>query len=278
MSKLIIIDSGNVMHRSIFACSAQYKSELAKIMNSDISEEEARKILDKKVVNREIFMMKPTSTYLKMIIGYLKKIGVTLDDRVIIAEDFGSWRKDIEKNYKSQRREFRESKETADWWAKVYKEFNEFLPKLDAILPWNVVKLFKIESDDIASVSVRYLDADEKILISSDEDWQMLCVYPNVKIFSPYTKKYKEVKNPEKILQKKIKGDVSDNLLEIPKTEAEWEKRRMIVDLLHLPIHIEQIIRPVLETLPMKNIDWNNIPFQSCKKEMRRLYKLDGDN
>jgi 5'-3' exonuclease len=210
-----------------------------------------------------------------MMISYLKKIGVTLDDRVVIAEDYGSWRKDIDKDYKSQRKAYRESKEDADWWKEMYGEFNDFIPKLEIALPWNFIKIYKMEADDVASMAVRYLEADEKILISSDEDWQMLCVLPNVKVFSPYTKKFKIIKNPEKILLKKIKGDISDNLLVAPKTEAEFEKRKMIVDLIHLPVHIEQIIKPVIETLPMKNIALNKIPFRTCREEIRKLYKLE---
>jgi hypothetical protein len=178
--------------------------------------------------------------------------------------------------YKAQRKAFRESKEDSDWWAEMYKEVNEFAIKLEQCLPWNFVKIYKMESDDIASVVVRFIEADEKILVSSDEDWQQLCVIPNVKVFSPYTKKYKIVKNPEKILLKKIKGDVSDNLLTVPKTEAEWEKRKMIVDLISLPQHIEQIIRPVIETLPIKNLYINKIPFYTCREEIRKLYKLGG--
>jgi hypothetical protein len=559
---------------------------------------QAREILDQKIAHREIFIMNPTSTYLKMIIGYLKRIGVTLDDKIVVAEDYGSWRKDIDSNYKAQRKAFRESKETGEWWKEKYGEFNEFLPKLELCLPWNFVKIYKCfagftridtpkgikqiknlqigdyvnswnektrkiepakitkkyisetneryiikfgqfntplyctgnhpfytqrgwieakdltltdtiytsedyfldnykkrwdwigylhgylmgdgwnytqtyhfdytskdlegliriksilkraltknckilkdnrgyyklttqsrrlydsinkyimeindinykkgflagfydaegtltkrnkyklgiirisncnykiikycckilkelkidyklnkyydkkytigyiycldinkqdyvskffekintaikrkrpniihngltimsinkvisrkkikvynlevtpnntffantclvhncESDDIASVAIRYMDAEEKILISSDEDWAMLCTLPNVKVFSPYSKKFKIINNPEKILLKKIKGDVSDNLLEEPKTEAEWEKRKMIVDLIHLPLHIEQIIRPVIETLPLKNICISKVPFRTCQEELKKLYKLE---
>jgi hypothetical protein len=243
MSKLVIIDNGNIMHKAIFAF-------------------------------RNNSQCPATYTYLRMIIGYLKKIGVTLDDRIVVADDFGSWRKGIDPLYKQQRKAFRESKESADWWSEMYKEFNEFFEKLDNCLPFNRIKIYKMESDDIASMAVRYLEADEKILISSDEDWQMLCVLPNVKVFSPYTKKYKIIKNPEKILLKKIKGDVSDNLLEAPKTEAEFEKRRMIVDLIHLPVHIEQIIKPVIETLPIKNIALNKVPFRTCREAIRSLYGL----
>ena len=244
MNKLIICDSGNIMHKSIFAF-------------------------------RNYSQVPVTLLYLRMLIGYFKRIGIDFDTQIIIAEDFGSWRKDIDKNYKAQRKDYRESKEEAGWWKEIYNEFNDFLPKLDLCLPWQFVKIYKIEADDIASMAVRIIQADEKILISSDEDWQMLCTIPNVKVFSPYTKKYKIIKNPEKILLKKIKGDVSDNLLEEPKTEIEWEKRKMIVDLIHLPVHIENIIRPVIETLPMKNIALNKIPYRSCREEIRKLYKLE---
>jgi len=242
--KLVVLDWGNIIHKAIFAfrnnseCPASYTS-------------------------------------LRMIIGYLKKIGVTLDDKIVVAEDYGSWRKDIDKEYKAQRKAFREGKEDADWWAEMYKEFNEFAIKLEECLPWNFVKIYKMEADDIASCAIRFIEAEEKIMISSDEDWQMLCTIPNVKVFSPYTKKFKIIKNPEKILLKKIKGDVSDNLLTVPKTEAEYEKRRMIVDLIHLPIHIEQLIRPVIETLPIKNIYLNKVPFRTCRVELEKLYKLE---
>jgi len=243
MKKLIILDWGGVTHRAIFA----YRN------NSQVPF---------------------TYTMLRMIIGYFKKIGVTLDDKVVVAEDFGSWRKDIDKEYKAQRKAFRESKEDSSWWAEVYKEANQFTDKLDICLPWNFIKIYKMEADDIGSVAVRYLDADEKILVTSDADWEQLCVIPNTKIFSIHTKKFKIVKNPEKILLKKIHGDISDNLLTVPKNEAEYEKRRMIVDLINLPQHIEAIIKPVIDTLPIKNLYINKVPFRTCQLELKKLYKL----
>ena len=243
MSKLIIIDWGGVTHRAIFA----YRN------------------------NRQVPF---TYTMLRMCIGYLKKIGTNLDDKIIIAEDFSSWRKDIDREYKAQRKAFRESKEDAGFWAEVYKQANEFTDKLDMCLPWSFIKIYKMEADDIASMAVRYLDAEEKILISSDADWEQLCIIPNTKIFSIHTKKFKIVKNPEKILLKKIHGDISDNLLTVPKNEAEYEKRRMIVDLINLPQHIEAIIKPVIDTLPIKNLYINKVPFRTCQVELKKLYKL----
>ena len=244
MKKLIVIDSGNIMHKGIFAF-------------------------------RNNPQIQPVYTYLRMILGYLRRLGVTLDDKVIIAQDYGSWRKEIDPLYKAQRKAFREGKEDADWWKAVYSDFNEFIPKLDKCMPWHFPKIYKMESDDLASVAVRFLDDyDEKILVSSDEDWQQLCSIPNVKVFSPYSKKFKIVKNPEKILLKKIRGDISDNLLEAPKNEKEYEKRKMIVDLLHLPDYIEQPIKEVILNLPVKSLYLEKIPFRSCKTIVKELYHL----
>lgn len=244
MRKLIIIDHANIQFKAIFAF-------------------------------RNNSQVPCVYTYFRMIIGYLKRIDITLDDTIIVAQDYGSWRKDIDKEYKAQRKDFRESKEDADFWTEVFKEFNNFIPKLEQCLPWHFPKIYKMEADDIASVSIRYLNNyDEKIIISTDEDLQQLCTFPNVKVFSPFSKKFKIIKNPEKILLKKIKGDISDNLLEAPTTEAEFEKRKMIVDLIHLPIHIEQIIRPVIESLPIKNLYIDKVPFRTCRAELEKLYKL----
>lgn len=245
MKKLIVIDWGGVTHRAIFA----YRN------------------------NQQVPF---TYTMLRMVIGYLKKIGADLDTKIVVAEDFGSWRKDIDKEYKAQRKAFRESKEDKSWWDEVYKEANSFTDKLEQSLPWSFIKIYKMEADDVASCAIRFIDAEEKILITSDADWEQLCVIPNTKIFSIHTKKFKIVKNPEKILLKKIHGDISDNLLTVPKTEAEYEKRRMIVDLINLPQHIEAIIKPVINDLPIKNLYINKVPFRTCQLELKKLYKLEG--
>ena len=245
MSKLIVVDSGNIQFKSIFAF-------------------------------RNAPTVSVTYLYLIQIISYLKKLGVTLDDTVIIAQDYGSWRKDIDPVYKAQRKAAREAKEDKDFWDEMFKEFNEFFPKLEECMPWHFIKIYKMESDDIASCAVRFIEAEDKILISTDEDWQMLCTFPNVKVFSPYSKKFKIIENPEKILLKKIRGDKSDNLLTVPKTDAEYDKRKMIVDLTHLPLHIENIIRPVIETLPMKNLYLNKVPSRYCAMQLKKLYNLEG--
>ena len=117
IKKLVIVDNGNIIHKSIFAYSSQYKKAILNIVKNYYERYEdievgdlrtAKETLDEKIRHHDIYMMYPPSTYLKMVVGYLKKIGVTLDDKVIMAEDYGSWRKEIDKNYKAHRKAFRE--------------------------------------------------------------------------------------------------------------------------------------------------------------------------
>jgi len=120
----------------------------------------------------------------------------------------------------------------------------------------------------------RYYKDKEIIIVSSDRDIEMLAVFENVRIFSPITKKFKDIKNPTKILLEKIQGDVSDNLLEKPTNEKEFEIRKKIVDLTHLPQEIEQPIKEQLDSIHPKNLYIHKICFKSIQEQIRLLYKL----
>lgn len=244
MDRIILVDGGNILHRSIFA-----------YMNSP--------------------QVPPTYTYLRMLIGYFKRFKIDLEDQIIIAQDFGrSWRKGLDHNYKAQRKEAREQKKDAIWWKEQYGKFDILFEQLDKAMNWHFVKLWGMESDDIASVASRYYKDKEVILVSSDRDWEMLAIFDNVKIFSPITKKFKEIKAPMKILMEKINGDISDNLLNKPSSEAEFEIRKRIVDLTSLPHEIEQPIREELQKIMPKNLYLHKIPFKSIIVEIKKLYKI----
>ncbi len=242
---------------------------------------EAKKILEEKISNREIFVAPPTFTFLNMITSYFAKLNVDFDDTIIMAQDFSSWRKAEDKKYKQQREEQRQKSAEAEWWNNQYKNFNILYDKLNEALPYHWIKVWLVEADDIASVCCRvYKDKSELILISSDKDWEQLCYFPNVKVFSPITKEFKEIKNPEKILLDKIeKGDQSDNLLDKITNEKEWEHRRKLVDLIHpLPDNIENSIKEKLESIAVKNIYLQKIPYKFIRTKFVKLYKLDKRN
>jgi len=134
------------------------------------------------------------------------------------------------------------------------------------------------EADDIASVACRYYKDKEIILISSDKDWEMLLTFTNVKIYSPISKKFKDIKNPMKVLLDKIQGDISDNLLEKPSSEAVFKKRKKIVDLINpLPDFVEKPIKEELDKIMPKNLYLHKIPFNSIRLKFEKIYKLNKD-
>ena len=242
--KVIVIDGGNILHRAIFA-----------YMNSPA--------------------VPAPYTYLRMIIGYLKRFDVTLDTQIIIAQDYGrSWRKGYDHNYKSQRKEKREEKKNEAWWKERYGEFDRLFEQLEKAMHWQFIKIWGTEADDIMSMVARYYKDKEVIIVSSDRDIEMLATFDNVRIFSPITKKFKDIPAPMKILLEKIQGDVSDNLLEKPSSEAEFEIRKKIVDLTQLPPEIEQPIKEQLDNLMPKNLYIHKIPFKSIQEQIRILYQL----
>jgi len=213
-------------------------------------------------------------TYLNMISGYFNKLNVTLDDEIILALDYGSWRKEIDKSYKAQRAIIAEQEK--EWRAVCYKKFNNLYEKMNISLPIHQIKIYKAEADDIASVCCRYYRNKEIILISSDVDWEMLLTFSNVSIFSPRSKKFKVVLNPTKVLLEKIQGDKSDNLLTKPSSEAEFIKRKMIVDLINpLPEYIENPIKEALNKIIPKNLYPHKIPFKSMQIKFAKIYKLE---
>jgi 5'-3' exonuclease len=217
-----------------------------------------------------------TWTFMSMLCGYLRRLEVTLDDLIILGLDFGSWRKAEEKKYKAQRQEFRESYKPPEWWEARYKEFNDLYEKIKLALPIHIIKIYMRECDDIASVCCRVYRDKEIILISSDKDWEQLAYYENVKVFSPRSKKFKDIKNPMKILLDKInKGDISDNLTEKVSTEAEFEHRKKLVSLIELPLEIEQPIKEELAKIMPRNLYLHKIPFKSIQNKFKAIYKLE---
>jgi 5'-3' exonuclease len=219
-----------------------------------------------------------TWLYLNMITAYLNALKVDLDDKIILAQDFGSWRKEVDPTYKAQRKDYRESLEEKKWWDTRFKEFNDLYIQLDASTPWYLLKSYKAESDDWASVACRVFTDKEIILCSSDKDWEMLAYFKNVKIYSPLKKgknRFKDIPHPLRVLQEKIQGDVSDNLITKPSSEVEFFKRKQIVDLINpLPEYIENPLKEKLMSLFPKNLQINLVPFPSIRKKMAKIYNI----
>lgn len=227
----------------------------------------------------------PTYTCLSMIISALRKVGVNPTDKVIVACDYGrSWRKELSKEYKADRKEQRE-KHTDINWTQLFKDFNKLIEDLDISTHWRIVREWTFEADDWMAGACRYFKDDMVILITYDKDVEQLCAYENVRLFSPLIKYkgkkggYKVVKDPYKVLADKIQKESSDNLKSEIVTAEDYEIRKTIVSLLELPEHIEEKIRLTYASLGKKeNINKNKIPFRnSLKKKILSLYNYKRD-
>lgn len=286
MSRVIVLDIGAIQFRAIFSYLSIYKKQLEKIIeDKEIIDIQAKRELEHLIQSRMIYIANPDYTFCNMVSGYYNQLKVTLDDLIIAAQDFSSWRKDISKVYKSQRRNFLiemimkslyvSEDEAKEWIQNQYDKFDLLYKALNMSLPIYFIKIFKAEADDIGSTCCRYYLNKEIILITTDADWTMLAYFKNVRIWSPVTKKFEDIKNPMQILMDKINGDRSDNLLDKPSNELEWENRKRIVDLISpLPSYIEQPIREQLDKIMPKNLYISKIPFRSMQQKFAKIYKI----
>lgn len=223
--KTILIDYSLFVHRAIYGCYVRGEIKFAQYM------------------------------CIKMIIGCLKKIEIHPEDIIILAIDSkkGNWRKDVDSNYKGNRKEKR-SKVNVDW-EHQYGLFAALLENLDASTPFHVLEIDRLEADDIISVSSRFFRDSEIVIISTDSDYDQLATVNHVKIFNPVSKKYKIVKDSAyKLIAKKIKKETTDNLITPIRTVEDYEKRDMLVNLTRLPEDIENQVVDRLKLLPSKKV------------------------
>ena len=109
MNKVIVLDFSIYMFRSIFAS----------LHNPNIP---------------------PTYTCLASILGNLKRIGVDKSDTILIAcDDKKNWRKEEDKEYKSNRKEQREKYPIN--WDKMWKDFNYLQEHLKVATDWHILKV-----------------------------------------------------------------------------------------------------------------------------------------
>lgn len=134
---------------------------------------------------------------------------------VICCDGKNSWRGDDFQYYKQKRKDTRK-KSTIDWnW--VYEIFGEILEDIKENFQYKVIKLPRVEADDIIGVlciNKEHKYSKERILIlSGDKDFGFLQANKNVSQFCPKKKKYLNVDDPENYLIDLIlSGDSSDGI------------------------------------------------------------------
>ncbi len=120
------------------------------------------------------------------------------------------WRRDYFPEYKSGRRKTREKDDKN--WDEIFLCLNEIKDELRENLPYKFLEVYGAEADDIIGTLCSTI-SEEIMIISGDKDFIQLQKFPNVKQFSPITKKSVNGANPGGYLKEHIfKGDTSDGI------------------------------------------------------------------
>ena len=141
---------------------------------------------------------------------YRTKFSSEFGELVLCYDSKHYWRRDYFPEYKSGRRKSRE-KSDLDWNA-IFLCLNKIKDELRDNMPYKFIEIYGAEADDIIGVLCSEY-SDEIMIISGDKDFIQLQKYPNVKQYSPITKKSVNGENPGAYLKEHIfKGDTSDGV------------------------------------------------------------------
>ena len=120
------------------------------------------------------------------------------------------WRRDYFPEYKHSRRKGRE-KDTKDW-DNIFGCLNKIKEEIKNNMPYKFLEVYGAEADDIIATLCSE-SSDEVMILSGDKDFIQLQKYPNVKQYSPITKKMISGFNADDYLKEHVlKGDSSDGV------------------------------------------------------------------
>ena len=141
---------------------------------------------------------------------YRTKFSSEFGELVLCYDSKHYWRRDYFPEYKFARRKSRE-KSTHDWNA-IFSCLNEIRDELRNNMPYKFIEIYGAEADDIIGVLCSEY-SEEIMILSGDKDFIQLQRFPNVKQYSPITKKKVNGENPDEYLKEHIfKGDTSDGV------------------------------------------------------------------
>ena len=141
---------------------------------------------------------------------YRTRFSSEFNELVLCYDSKHYWRRDYFPEYKSGRRKTRE-KSSHDWDA-IFLCLNQIKDELRNYMPYKFLEIYGAEADDIiGALCSEY--SEEIMIISGDKDFIQLQKFPNVKQYSPITKKMVNGKNPGGYLKEHIfRGDTSDGI------------------------------------------------------------------
>ena len=141
---------------------------------------------------------------------YRTKYSSEYGELVLCYDSKHYWRRDYFPEYKSGRRKTREKDDKN--WDEIFLCLNEIKDELKENLPYKFLEVYGAEADDIIGILCSTI-SEEIMIISGDKDFIQLQKFPNVKQFSPITKKSVNGANPGGYLKEHIfRGDTGDGV------------------------------------------------------------------
>ena len=156
---------------------------------------------------------------------YNHKYKSTYGKMIICCDGKHYWRREIFSPYKACRKKAR-AESSLDWQL-IFTMMDELIHDLKKHFPYKVIRLDRVECDDIIATLTKYYQTNEMddddgffvsepqnvMIISSDKDFIQLHQYRNVKQVAPRTKLEIKEENPKLYLHEKlIRGDKGDGI------------------------------------------------------------------
>lgn len=166
-------------------------------------------------------------TVLSCLLSYKKHYSDIYGEIVICADSKHSWRKEVFKYYKANRRKNRESSGLN--WTSIFDSLNKIREEIKENLPYRVLEIYGAEADDVIACLVKHTelypkksqykfslggdDAEQVLILSGDNDFVQLQTHKHVKQYAPVQKKFLVSKDPTgDLFEKILRGDSGDGI------------------------------------------------------------------
>jgi len=184
--------------------------------------------------------------FLNQILKRIREFGASSNNRIILAFDDKSWRKEyfqkvkdqyFKNYYKSKEvtdegyKEHREKSKEVDW-KKIYELVDEIILFLNSSTDVCAMKVKNTEGDDIIGYLTLQNNNDHIVILSGDKDFRQLITKKNIKYFNTRKYLYEDVADPELFLKHHIiMGDKADEIPAVIKGVGKKKALKLLHDI-----------------------------------------------
>lgn len=133
--------------------------------------------------------------------------------KIVVCNDAGpSWRKNKFPYYKQNRKQKQQTSGVN--WTEIYENMSIVRSEILDVLPYKNIRIAGAEADDVIAVLAKHHHQTESVLIiSNDNDFQQLQIYPEVEQYSTIKKDFVRCESPKQyLLDHILEGDAGDGI------------------------------------------------------------------